>query len=165
MIGRIVKRVLHRVIRALIVNRALTAAFVLILFAVIGFGVYQIAAGASLALHVPGGKASSSSAAEDFLKGNQTYDASLIWNSFSDDNKKRYEALGGLQALQAQLNAAREAGSKLEQYTYIGKQDLPDGTSMQFYLVASRGPQSGGQVEYVPYVFTIDQSGKIARVQ
>lgn len=163
MIGRIVKRVLHRAIRALLLKRALIVLVGLMLFAGIGFGAYQLVAGASLPL--PGKTGASAHAAENFLKGNQTYDANLVWDSLSDESRKRFEAAGGPQALQAQLNAAREHGVKLEDIKYIGKQELPDGTSMQFYLVASRTQQSGGQIEYIPYVFTLDQGGKIARVQ
>ena len=36
---------------------------------------------------------------------------------------------------------------------------------MHFYTVLTRGPQSRGDAEPVPYVFTLDKSGKIVRVQ
>jgi hypothetical protein len=166
MIGRVVKRVLHRLVRVLVLNRAVGVVFGLVVFAALGFGIYSLVSGMSLPVALPrGSAASSSSAAESFLKGNQTYDATLVWDSLSDESHKRFEAAGGQQAIQAQLNAARDRGIKFEQVSYIGKQDLPDGTSMQFFLVARRTPLTGSQVEYVPYVFTIDQSGKIANVQ
>jgi len=165
MIGRIVKRVLHRFVRALILNRALTALLVLVVMAGIGFGVYSLVAGSGLQLALPRAAGATSNAAENFLKGNQTYDATLVWDSLNDDSHKRFEAAGGAQAIQAQLNQAKEHGVKIEQIEFIGKHDLPDGTSMQFFLVARQTPLTGSQLEYVPYVFTIDQSGKIANVQ
>ena len=168
MIGRVVKRVLHRVVRALVLSRGLAAVFALLVVAGIGFGIYQVyglVGGGQLAFPHVGTQAVSSNAAEEFLRGNQTYNAQLVWDSLSDDSRKRFEGAGGAQALQAQLNSARDHGVKLEKITFVGKQDLPDGTSMQFYLVGSRGPQSSSQLDYVPYVFTIDQAGKIAKVQ
>jgi hypothetical protein len=63
------------------------------------------------------------------------------------------------------MDQAKQAGAQLEQITYIGGQPLPDGSSLHFYTVLTRGPSAGGQSEYVPYVFTLDQSGKITRVQ
>jgi hypothetical protein len=48
--------------------------------------------------------------------------------------------------------------------SYIGGKSLPDGTSMQFYLVGVR-QQQGSNVDYQPYMFTLDRDGKIAKVQ
>jgi hypothetical protein len=168
MIGRVIKRVSHRLVRTLVVSPVLRVVAILVVFGLIGLGAYQIIAGASFSLPTPGLTASianGSNAPETFLKGNQTYDASLVWDSLNDASRKRFESGGGVQAIQLQLNAAKEKGIKLEQFNFIGRKDLPDGTSMQFYVVASRTPQTGSQVEYIPYVFTVDQSGKIAKVQ
>lgn len=106
------------------------------------------------------------SATENWLKANETYNAELMWSTLSEEARERYRSRGGtVQTLQGQMEQAKQAGSTMEQFTYIGGQSLPDGTSMHFYLVVSRGPMSRGEAEYVPYVFTLDKSGKIARVQ
>jgi hypothetical protein len=36
---------------------------------------------------------------------------------------------------------------------------------MHFYTVLTKGPQSRTDAEPIPYVFTLDRSGKIVRVQ
>ena len=101
----------------------------------------------------------------EFLLGNQRYDAQLVWGSFGDEARRALQERGGsVQALQQQMNAARESGFAMEDVTYVGGRDLPNGGSMQFYLVGVR-QQARGDLEYVPYTFTLDRGGKIARVQ
>jgi hypothetical protein len=163
--GRILKRVMHRLVRALVMNRALAAVAILLVFIVIGFGVFQLLSGGGIPLAMSGGARSGSSAAENFFKGTQTYDANLVWEAYNDTSRKRLEEAGGTQAVQNQLNMARDRGEKLEDFTLVGKKDLPDGSSMHFYLVTASYAQYQGQVAYIPYVLTVDQNGKIARVQ
>src|SRR5947199_966632 len=120
MIGRVVKRVLHRFVRTLVMSRGMTAIVGLLIVAGIGFGLYQVVGlvgAGQIALPRVGTQAASSNAAEEFLRGNQTYNAQLVWDSLSDDSRKRFEGAGGAQALQAQLNTARDHGVKLEQIT------------------------------------------------
>ena len=38
------------------------------------------------------------------------------------------------------MEAAKQQGIKLEEVSYVGGKALPDGTSMQFYLVGIRQP-------------------------
>lgn len=114
---------------------------------------------------LPHGTAPAPQATEDFMRGNQQYDAKLIWSSLSDTARSRLESQGGsLDTYQSQMDSAKQRGVKLEDVNYIGEKSLPDGTSMVFYLV---GYQQGanGNVEFVPYLFTLDSSGKIIKVQ
>ena len=105
------------------------------------------------------------SATEEFMRGNRDYNADLIWQSFNDEARQRLSDQGGsLESVQAQMQAAKERGLKLEEVSYIGGKELPDGTSMQFYLVGYRA-SSRADLEYVPYLFTLDRGGKIAKVQ
>ena len=62
------------------------------------------------------------------------------------------------------MDAARQKGVQLAEMAYIGGKSLPDGTSMQFYLVGIR-QQTGSNIDYQPYMFTLDRDGKIAKVQ
>jgi hypothetical protein len=104
-------------------------------------------------------------ATEDYLRGNQTYNADLVWNSLDTDAQSRLSAQGGSRDdLQQQMDAAKQRGVQIAETSYIGGKSLPDGTSMQFYLVGVR-QQSGSNVDYQPYMFTLDRDGKIARVQ
>ena len=171
-IGRIVGRILHRVIRGLVVR---PIRGVIVLVAVLAAAALLAAQGLpggmpSLAEGMPSmpfrTAGSAPSATENYLKGTETYNAEMIWSSLGEEAQARYRSRGGgLQSLQQQMEQARQAGAQLGEITYVGGQPLPDGTSMHFYLVLARVPQSRGEPEYVPYVFTLDRAGKIARVQ
>jgi len=109
--------------------------------------------------------ASAPTSTEDYLRGNQDYNADLVWNSLDNDAQSRLSSQGGSRDdLQQQMDAAKQKGVKLEQVSYIGSKAMPDGTSMQFYLVGVRQQQQS-DIDYQPYMFTLDPSGKIAKVQ
>ena len=102
---------------------------------------------------------------EDYLRGNRDYNADLVWNSLNNDAQTRLSAGGGsLDDLRQQMDSAKQKGVKLEETAYIGGKSLPDGTSMQFYLVGIRQP-TRSDIDYQPYMFTLDPSGKISKVQ
>jgi hypothetical protein len=102
---------------------------------------------------------------EEYLRGNRDYNADLVWNSLNNDAQTRLSAGGGsLDDLRLQMDTAKQKGVKLEESSYIGGKSLPDGTSMQFYLVGIRQP-TRSDIDYQPYMFTLDASGKIAKVQ
>lgn len=102
---------------------------------------------------------------EDYLRGNREYNADLVWSSLSPDAQNRLQTQGGsLEGLQQQMEAARQQGVHLDEVSYVGGKTLPDGTSMQFYLVGVR-TQARTDVDYQPYMFTLDRDGKIAKVQ
>jgi hypothetical protein len=109
--------------------------------------------------------ASAPGSTEDYLRGNRDYNADLVWNSLNNDAQSRLSAGGGsLDDLRQQMDSAKQKGVKLEESSYIGGKSLPDGTSMQFYLVGIRQP-TRSDIDYQPYMFTLDPSGKIAKVQ
>ena len=104
-------------------------------------------------------------ATESYLRGNRDYNADLVWNSLNNDAQTRLSAGGGsLDDLRQQMDSAKQKGVRLEETAYIGGKSLPDGTSMQFYLVGIRQP-TRSDIDYQPYMFTLDASGKIAKVQ
>ncbi|MDQ6673456.1 MAG: hypothetical protein M3069_22385 [Chloroflexota bacterium] len=104
-------------------------------------------------------------ATENYLRGNRDYNADLVWNSLDSDAQSRLKDQGGsLDDLQKQMESARSQGVKLEEVAYIGGKAQPDGTSMQFYLVGIRQPPRS-DIDYQPYMFTLDRDGKIAKVQ
>ncbi len=170
MVGRVVKRMLHRLIRGVVTH---PIRFAIVLVALIaGAALLTLQAGLpalSFALPNPSFKVGSSgapTATENYMKGTETFNAELVWNALSDEAQGRYRSRGGsMQALQSQMDQAKQAGAQLEHVTYIGGQAFPDGTSMHFYTVLTRGPQSRTDAEPIPYVFTLDKSGKIVRVQ
>ena len=102
---------------------------------------------------------------EDYLRGNRDYNADLVWASLNGDAQNRLKDQGGsLEGLQQQMESARSHGIKLEDVSYVGGKTLPDGTSVQFYLVGVR-QQTRSDLDYQPYMFTLDRDGKIAKVQ
>jgi hypothetical protein len=102
---------------------------------------------------------------EEYLRGNRDYNADLVWNSLNNDAQSRLTSQGGSRDdLQQQMDTAKQKGVQLAEMSYIGSKSLPDGTSMQFYLVGIR-QQSGSTIDYQPYMFTLDRDGKIAKVQ
>ena len=170
MVGRVVKRILHRLIRGVVMH---PIRFAIVLVALIaGAALVTLQAGMpSFAFSLPSpsfkvGSNGAPSATENYMKGTETFNAELVWNALSDEAQGRYRSRGGsMQALQSQMDQAKQAGAQLEHVTYIGGQAFPDGTSMHFYTVLTRGPQSRTDAEPIPYVFTLDKSGKIVRVQ
>jgi hypothetical protein len=101
----------------------------------------------------------------EYLRGNRDYNAQVMWSSLSGDAQERLRGQGGsLEDLQRQMETAKRTGVKLEEISYVGGKVLPDGTSVQFYLVGVR-PQPQSDVDYQPYMFTLDRDGKIAKVQ
>jgi hypothetical protein len=171
MAGRIVKRMLHRIIRGLVTH---PIRFVIVLVALVAGAsllIFQAGLPTLPALALPSapfkmGSGGAPSATENYMHGTETFNADLVWSSLSDEAQGRYKSRGGSQqALQSQMDQAKQAGAQLDHITYIGGQSFPDGTSMHFYTVLTRGPQSKSDAEPVPYIFTLDKAGKIVRVQ
>ncbi len=170
MVGRIVKRIMHRTIRGLVVH---PIRFVIVLVALVaGIALFVFQAGLpTLSLSLPSapfkvGSGGAPNATESYMKGTETFNAEMVWNALSDEAQGRYRQRGGsMQALQSQMDQAKQAGAQLDHVTYIGGQSFPDGTSMHFYTVLTRGPQARSDAEPVPYIFTLDKAGKIVRVQ
>jgi hypothetical protein len=171
MIGRIIRRLLHRLIRGLVVHPIRAIVLLGVLLAATGVLFFQAGLqGPSISLpSFAGGSRVSRDeprATGDFMRGMASYDANLAWGALSDEARSRFESRGaGREAIQAQLEQARQAGARYEQITYVGGQAFPDGTSMHFYTVAQLGPLSGSEPRYVPYIFTVDASGKISYFQ
>lgn len=164
------RRLVLRGIRYLVERPVTGVLAVLLSAAAIVVGVFAVPALGSLAtggtsVSLPRLQGGEPEATGAFLRGNRDYDASLVWQSFSDDVRDRLQSQGSSEdTLERQLQSARERGRKLQEITYIGGRDLSDGTSMQFYVVGLR-QQARSELEFVPYVFTLDRRGKIARVQ
>ena len=87
-----------------------------------------------------------------------------MWASLNGDAQSRLRDQGGSpEDLQRQMDSAKQHGMRLEEVSYVGGKSLPDGTSMQFYLVGIR-QQTKSDIDYQPYMFTLDRDGKIAKV-
>lgn len=102
-------------------------------------------------------------AVEDFLRGQQTYDADLMWDSFSPQLR---ESLEGREitrdALAERVESERQAGRRYSDFKYIGGLALGNRQTMYFYAVDIASPQEQGTVSFV---FTVGGDGKIVSVE
>jgi hypothetical protein len=161
-----VRRALIRTIRYFVLKPAALLGWLVALVVVVGV----IVAGVTYLPSIPAlsnlRSSSAPMATENYLKGNRDYNADLVWNSLDSDAQSRLTAQGGSRdGLQQQMDAAKQKGVQLTEMSYIGGKSLPDGTSMQFYLVGIRQQAGSSSVDYQPYMFTLDRDGKIAKVQ
>jgi hypothetical protein len=157
-----IRRILIRTIRFFVVRPAALLGVLLVVI-LVGLGVTFAPSIPGVAAMRPG--QSEPQATGDYLRGNRDYNADLVWQSLNSDARQRMSGQGATEEdLQRQMESARQRGSKLEDYSYIGGKTLADGTSMQFYLVSVR-QQTRADLDYQPYMFTLDRDGKIAKVQ
>jgi hypothetical protein len=102
-------------------------------------------------------------AVEDFLRGQQTYDADLMWASLSPELR---QALEGREithdSLAQQAESERRAGQRYGGFNYIGGVALAGSQRMYFYTVAIASSQKN---ETVPFVFTVGRDGKIVNIR
>ena len=99
------------------------------------------------------------------MRGNRDYNADLVWTASTPMPRSGC----AIRAVRSKTCSSRwtrpsSSGIKLEEVSYVGGKALPDGTSMQFYLVGIR-QQTRSDIDYQPYMFTLDRDGKIAKVQ
>jgi hypothetical protein len=156
---------MRRIVRYFVLR---PAAFVGVLVAVV-LVVAAVAAVPFLLPSIPGLNTLRSqpepAATGEFLRGQRDYNAQQMWANLSSDAQQRMRSQGGsLEELQRQMESARQSGFKLEEISYVGGKALPDGTSVQVYLVGYR-PQARADLDYQSFMFTLDRDGKIARVQ
>lgn len=156
---------LRRIIRHFVLNPAALFVWVAALVIVVAL----IVAFPLIAPSIPGlpqlKPQSAPSATEDYLRGNREYNADLVWGALDADAQNRLRGQGGSpEDLQRQMQAAKDQGVQLADISYIGGKSMPDGTSVQFYLVGIK-QQNKSDLDYQPYMFTLDRDGKIAKVQ
>jgi hypothetical protein len=101
-------------------------------------------------------------AVETYIKGQQDYNADMMWDAYSTSYQAAQLANGASKAtLQALANSVRTQGIKFVQSDYIGGVQIEDGGSTYFY---SLDLAQGEQHRRFPYIFTADADGKIVDV-
>jgi hypothetical protein len=166
---RLIKRTLAGLIRTLAFH-PVGSLLVLLLIAAVGVLGYEDSAGGRL--HIGPGSTSAaadtlppSPATEDFIKGQTTFNAALMWQSFSGDLQQQLSQRGtNQQSLQKQLDQRKQAGSKIDQVQYVGGVQAPDGTRLFMYVLTIEGPNQQAPAEN-HYVLTVDQTDKIIKVE
>jgi len=100
-------------------------------------------------------------AVETFIKGQQDFNADMMWDAYSTDYQANQLASGASKAtLQAQASSQRSAGLHFVHYDYIGGVTLDNG-SMYFYSVDL---SLQNQHARFPIIFKADQDGKIVGI-
>ncbi len=101
-----------------------------------------------------------------YFQGQKNFDSGLIWSALSPDLVNQAEQAGASQQdLQDQLNQARDLGRELQGVEYIGGHELQKGGSMQFYVATVRSGDISTDADEIFYVFTLDQNGKIVKIE
>ena len=168
---RVFKRSVGGVIRTLAFH-PISSLLVVLLVAVVGFLGYQDYNGGNLKIGFGSSSASAaqgavplSPAAENFIKGQTTFDAGLMWSSFSDSFKQQLSSRGTTQqSLQQQLDARKKAGAKVDDVQRGGGVQTPDGSRVFLYVLTMEAPNNQGPAE-THYVLTVDQTDKIVNVE
>lgn len=98
----------------------------------------------------------------NYLQGRKTFDADMMWDSFSVEYQTSRLNVGASKAtLQSQANIEKNMGLTYNRYDYIGGIPLDDGGAMYFYAVqVSLQSQSAK----VPMVITANPDGKIINI-
>ncbi|MEI6180044.1 MAG: hypothetical protein WCP31_04780 [Chloroflexales bacterium] len=102
-------------------------------------------------------------AVEDFLRGQQTYDADLMWASFSPELRKSLEGRNITRAtLAQQVESERRAGQRYGNFKYIGGVEIAGHQRMYFYVVDILTAQ---QKAPTTFIFTVGSDGKIMGIK
>jgi hypothetical protein len=97
-------------------------------------------------------------AVENYIKGQQNYNADMMWDAYSPEFQAQLLANGASKAmLQARANNERNQGLKYVNYEYIGGVQYGDG-SMYFYTVDLARENQSGRTHMI---FLADPDGKI----
>jgi hypothetical protein len=101
-------------------------------------------------------------AVETYIKGQQNYNADMMWDAYSTDYQASQLAAGASKVtLQAQADSVRTQGIQFVQSDYIGGVQLENGSSMYFYTIDLSRAELHRRF---PYIFTADADGKIVDV-
>jgi hypothetical protein len=101
----------------------------------------------------------------DFLRGQQTYDADLMWEALSPELRSALEQQAVTRdALAEQVESERQAGHRYRSFEYVGGVEVEGRRKMFFYAVEIQSPVPERNGTF-SFVFTVDQSGKIISVE
>lgn len=103
-----------------------------------------------------------STAVENYIKGQQNYNAELMWSSLSTESQAN-QLNGGAskETLQERINQKKTGGLRFSKYEYIGGVQLEQGGNMYVYSVDVQTPSASGKL---PMTFLVDSDGKIVTI-
>lgn len=182
MIGQILRRIAALTLRAVLM-RPRTSVAIAVVLALALWSVWTLAAPAS-SVGAPSTSRQSASAppprnevqrstggiapvpaVESYLQGMTEFDAKLMWDALNEDALRQMQSQGGsLEQLQESLDRTKQSGISYDEVAFIGGYQRRDGIRYLFYVISRRGMGAPNEVEQVWFVFTVDPSGKIAKI-
>ena len=169
--GRVLRRAVFRLARGAVRRRGLLAVAFIGVAAFLALSTFNVI---SFSTPTSSGRSSNEGVAYQaadtepgstaaYIRGLQTGDARLVWEAYSERAARDLQRRGvSVDETQRQLDQSRQNGNVIQGVNYVGAYPIPNG-SMHFYVI-SRGGRTRGDVAYVPYVFTLDSTGKIERI-
>ena len=101
-------------------------------------------------------------AVETYIKGQQDFNADMMWDAYSTDYQASQLASGASKAtLQAQASGMRSAGITIRSFRLYRRCAARWWPSMYFYIIDLARAEQHGRF---PFVFTADPDGKIVDV-
>lgn len=142
---------------------ALFVGIIVLLLAIIGWMSYELwAPKQAQAEFVRADSLPPVQAVENYLKGQQSFNADMMWDSLSTAQQAARLERGATKAtMQAQANSERLLGLQYVRYDYIGGVRLSTGGGMYFY---SLDLALQDQQAKFPIVFRSDADGKIEQI-
>jgi len=94
-----------------------------------------------------------------FFRHQKKADVTMMWEAVSEEMRADEEAFADTQR---RVTMAKLNGINFVDQTYVGGTGLNDGGSVHLYIISiTNGTQSG----QFPLTFTLNESGKIARIE
>lgn len=104
-----------------------------------------------------------SSVVERYLQAQAAFNGKAMWDLISDEMKASAQVGdSSVQALQAELDAAKQQGRRYAGATYVGGIPLSQGRSVYFYVLLVDSPAGSAEV---PYIYVVGSDGKIVSIQ
>ena len=99
---------------------------------------------------------------ETYIKGQQDFDANLMWDAFSPTYQANQLSKGASKlTLQNQIDQERKVGIRYAKYDYVGGVPMSNGGNMYFYSVQY---ELGSEQIEVPATYIVDTDGKIRAI-
>jgi hypothetical protein len=96
---------------------------------------------------------------ERYLEGQKNADVTMMWEAVSEEMRADEEAFADTQR---RVTMAKLNGINFVDEKYVGGSNLADGGSVHLYVISITNGSQNGQF---PLTFTLNQSGKIARIE
>jgi len=163
---RVLKAVLHAIVKAIILTRRAVLRYpiasLIALTMVVG-SYFAVTSGlvplTMLGMTAAPVRDTRLAAIERYLEGQKKADVTMMWEAVSEEMRADEEAFADTQR---RVTMAKLNGINFVDQTYVGGTGLNDGGSVHLYIISiTNGTQSG----QFPLTFTLNESGKIARIE